>query len=153
MQSQRTLGTALRHLLSLLDDELAEIYRADGLNYRPRYTPIVRTLQEIGPASIKQIARHAGMTHSAVSQTITQMSAAGWVSADRGLDGRERIVALTPSLISILPQLETRWRATNAAASSLDEDLSYPLTRLVAETIEALERRSFSERIRAEEKM
>jgi len=151
MHSQRTLGTALRHLLSLLDDELARIYRADGLDYRPRYTPIVRALREIGPASIKQIAAHAGMTHSAVSQTITQMTSAGWVSADRGADGRERIVGLTPELIGILPLLEKRWQATNAAASTLDRELPYALTKLVADAIEALEQRPFSTRIREEE--
>ena len=79
MIQNRTLGTALRHLLALLDDDLETLYRADGLGYRPRYTPIVRALIAEDGLSIRAIAALAGITHSAVSQTITQMKRDGWV--------------------------------------------------------------------------
>lgn len=147
MEEKRTLGTVLRHLLALLDDELESIYSADGLDYRPRFTPVVRALQKTGSGSIKQIAAHAGMTHSAVSQTVAQMTRSGWLVMKRGKDGRERIVTATPKLLGALPRLEQRWHATNAAASALDRELSHSLSTLVAEAIAALEKRSFSERI------
>lgn len=144
---QPTLGTALRHLLNLLDGDLEQLYAADGLGYRPRYTPIVKALRALGPASIRQIAAHARMTHSAVSQSVAQMKRGGWVATARGEDARESIIAATPRLTRALPLLERRWAATNAAAAALDAELSTPLSASVAEAIAALERKTFHARI------
>jgi DNA-binding MarR family transcriptional regulator len=142
-----TLGTLLRHLIEKLDGAVEESYAESGLDYRPRYTPIVRALIESGPASIRTISRSAGITHSAVSQTVSQMIERGLVQFESGGDARERIVALTPAAKAMLPKLQQHWRATNAAADALDTELSMPLSDLLREAIEALDRRSFAQRI------
>jgi DNA-binding MarR family transcriptional regulator len=142
-----TLGTLLRHVLELLDGAVEEAYRRSGLAYRPRYTPVVRALLALGPSAIRALAGHAGMTHSAVSQTVSQMKRDGLVELRPGEDARERIVALTPAAQAMVPELERRWAATNAAARALDAELSVPLSRVLAETIERLQERSFAERI------
>jgi DNA-binding MarR family transcriptional regulator len=142
-----TLGTMLRHLVDTLDGAVEQAYARSGLDYRPRYTPIVRVLIDAGPASIQTIAQCAGITHSAVSQTVSQMVKRGLVSLQASSDARERIVALTPEGEAMVPALERHWAATNAAARALDEELSAPLSELLREAIEALERRPFTERI------
>ena len=68
------LGTLLRHLLELLDGDVQRAYDELGLDYRPRYTPVVAALLDLGPSSIQDIARAAGITHSAASQTVAQMA-------------------------------------------------------------------------------
>lgn len=141
------LGTLLRHLIEALDGAVEEAYGRAGLDYRPRYTPIVRVLIEIGPASIRAISQRAGTTHSAVSQTVSQMRKAGLVRLRPGGDARERVVALTPRAEAMVPRLERHWAATSAAARGLDDELSAPLSVLVREAIAALERRPFAERI------
>jgi len=88
-----------------------------------------------------------GITHSAVSQTVSQMRKRGLVSFRSGGDARERIVCLTPKAEAMVPALKTHWAATNAAAKRLDRELSMPLTELIGEAIRALERRTFIERI------
>jgi DNA-binding MarR family transcriptional regulator len=142
-----TLGTLLRHLIEQLDGAVEESYALSGLDYRPRYTPIVRALIECGPASIRAISRSAGITHSAVSQTVAQMQERGLVQFESGGDARERIVALTPAAKTMIPRLQQHWRATNAAADVLDSELSAPLSKLLREAIAALERRPFAQRI------
>lgn len=142
-----TLGTLLRHLLKLLDGAVEQAYTRSGLDYRPRYTPIVRALIHGGPASIRAISARARITHAAVSQTVAQMEERGLVALHPGDDARERIVALTPEAEAMVPLLERQWAVTNAAARSLDEELSVPLSDLLREAIEALERLPFSERI------
>jgi DNA-binding MarR family transcriptional regulator len=144
-----TLGTLLRHLIEQLDGAVEESYALAGLDYRPRYTPIVRALIESGPTSIRAISRTAGITHSAVSQTVAQMMERGLVQFESGGDARERIVALTPAAKAMVPKLQQHWRATNAAADALDGELSMPLSKLLRETIEALDRCSFAQRIEA----
>jgi DNA-binding MarR family transcriptional regulator len=147
------LGTRLRHLLELLDGDVASIYPALGLDagFRPRFTPVVRTLAASGPASIRELAAALGVTHSAASQTVARMAAQGLVELAPGdADARQRIVRLTPAARDLLPALETEWTATVTAARALEAELPYPLSRLVDEALAALSRRPMRERIAAE---
>lgn len=147
-----TLGTLLRHLVELLDGAVQDAYRGLPLDYRPRYTPIVRTLLAQGPASIRTIAGAAGVTHSAASQTVAQMARAGLVTLGQSDDGRERIVALTEAAHAIVPALRRQWAATEAAAQTLEAELAMPLSALVRDAIAALEQRPFAERLAAASK-
>ncbi|WP_165185354.1 MarR family winged helix-turn-helix transcriptional regulator [Caulobacter soli] len=142
-----TLGTLLRHLIETLDGAVEDAYRASGLDYRPRYTPVVKALTALGPVSIRVISRQAGISHSAASQTVSQMVREGLVALSPGIDGRERIVALTPRAQAMLPAVTRQWRAVNAAAAGLDAELSAPLSGLLVEAIAALERKTFGDRI------
>ena len=147
MLHSMTLGTSLRHVLGLLDGDVQRAYEAAGLDYRPRFTPVVRALVGLGPQSIRAIAVHSGLTHSAVSQTVAAMAKAGLVTCAAGRDERERIVTAAPRLIAMVPVLERIWAATNAAAADLDDELAYPLSGIVAEAIAALEAKPFGERV------
>jgi DNA-binding MarR family transcriptional regulator len=144
-----TLGTLVRRLIELLDGEVEAAYAAAGLAWRPRYTPVLRALLALGPASIKALAGQIGISHSAVSQTVAQMKKDELVTLEPGADGRERIVALTANAQAMLPALRRQWAATNAAADALDAELSAPLSGVVAEAIAALSRRPFGDRIAA----
>ncbi len=148
-RANATLGTLLRHLIEKLDGAVEQSYVESGLAYRPRYTPVMRALIESGPASIRSISRSAGITHSAASQTVAQMVENGLVRLEQGSDARERIVALTPAAKKMIPKLEQHWRATNDAARILDSELSMPLSDLLREAIDALDRASFGKRIDA----
>ena len=144
----RGLGTLLRHLIELLDGDVEQAYRDLGLPYRPRFTPVVRALMESEPRSIRDIADHSGLTHSAVSQTVAEMSRAGLVSLvwDKA-DGRARLARLTERCRGMLPRLKRQWDATNSAADGLDQELSGSLREVVTEAIAALERSPFRKRI------
>lgn len=144
-----TLGTLVRHLIELLDGEVESAYVAAGLDWRPRYTPLLRALMRLGPVSIKTLALQIGISHSAVSQTVAQMRAARLLALRPGVDARERIVALTPKAVKMIPALQRQWAATNAAAAQLDAELSSPLSVLLDEAITALHQRPYGERIAA----
>ncbi|SCG53695.1 MarR family winged helix-turn-helix transcriptional regulator [Micromonospora halophytica] len=142
------LGTRLRHLLELLDGDVAAVYADLGLpGFRPRYTPVVRALADAGPQSIRELAQATGVTHSAASQTVAQMTKDGLVTLTAGADARQRIVRLTTKAESLLPVLDAEWAATAAAARRFEAELSYPLSRLVDEALAALRRRSMRQRI------
>lgn len=142
------LGTQLRHLIELLDGAVGRHYAAAGLSdYRPRFTPVVRVLHDRRQATIKEIAALAAVTHSAASQTVAEMVKAGFVETVSGSDARERLVSLSGKARAMLPDLQRLWQATDAAATALDAELSYPLARLLQETVVALDRCSFDARI------
>ncbi len=142
------LGTRLRHLLDLLDGDVSAVYEDLGLHgFRPRFAPVIRVLAASGPSSIRDLARAIGVTHSAASQTVAQMAGQDFVSLTPGQDARQRIVHLTSKAESLLPTLDAEWAATTEAATRLEAELSFPLSRLVSEALDALHRRPMRQRI------
>ncbi len=142
------LGTRLRHLLELLDGAVSESYAIAGLDYRPRYTPVMRVLIAHDLCTIGQIAEAAGITQPAATQTIALMVKQGLISSAAGAeDGRQRMIRLTDKGRALVPQLQACWLATSAAAASLDEDLATPLSEAIENAIRALEAKPFGQRI------
>jgi DNA-binding MarR family transcriptional regulator len=142
------LGTRVRHLLDLLDGAVAEAYAREGLNWRPRYTPVMRALLAAEPRTVGEIADAAGITQPAATQTVSLMIRDGLVSSAAGAtDARRRMIRLTPAGRAIVPRLQACWGATAAAAAGLDAELAHPLAQALAEAIAALERKSFAERL------
>lgn len=149
MVEPATLGTLLRRLIEKLDGAVEQAYVEAGLDYRPRYTPILRALVAEGPASINVLSRRTGFTHSATGQTAHQMARAGLISLSPGRDARERVAALTAHAEGILPQLQQVWTATEAAARTIDDELGLSLPDILERTLTLLDQLSFSERHRA----
>jgi len=142
------LGTRLRHVLELLDGDVAQVYADLGLSdYRPRFSPVVRALVQLGPSSIRDLARAIGVTHSAASQTVAQMSRCALVALEPGADARRRIVRLTGRARSLLPVINAEWAATGAAVGEMDAELPVPLGEMLAAILRAAERRPLRERI------
>jgi DNA-binding MarR family transcriptional regulator len=138
----------LRHLLDLLEGDLATIYPDLGLDgYRPRFTPVVRALAALGPLSIRDLALAVGVTHSAASQTVSQLTRRGLVALDVGEDARQRIVRLTEQGSALLPVLAAEWAVAETAVAELDAELPCPLDEVVTAALRALERRPFRQRI------
>jgi DNA-binding MarR family transcriptional regulator len=143
------LGTQLRHLIELLDGAVQQAYVDAGLDYRPRYTPVMRILAQQQSATIGQLAELAGITQPAVTQTVALMKKEGLLLvAAGGEDGRQRVVRLSHEGEALLPRLQACWQATSRAADSLDTELEFPLSECLAQAIAVLGQRSFGERIR-----
>jgi MarR family transcriptional regulator, organic hydroperoxide resistance regulator len=144
------LGTQLRHLIELLDGAVAASYEEAGIDYRPRYTPVMRALAKDAPLTVSQIAQAAGITQPAATQTVALMLKEDLVATmPSPTDARQKLVRLSARGQALLPQLQRCWAATKAAADSLDADLPYPLSATLAQAIEALDRQPFGARIRA----
>lgn len=142
------LGTQLRHLIELLDGAVGAAYEELGLDYRPRYTPIMRALLEREPCTVSQIAEVAGITQPAATQTVNLMRKAGLVETETGSeDGRQKLVRLSHRGRALVPELQRCWAATRGAAESLEAEMPHSLSETLAAAIAALARKSFGERI------
>lgn len=142
------LGTQLRHLIELLDGAVQQSYVEAGLDYRPRYTPVMRALAQQRSATIGELAQMAGITQPAATQTVALMKKEGLlVVVAGGEDARRREVRLSQQGEAMLPRLQACWQATKRAADGLDADLPFPLSECLAQAIAMLEQRSFGERI------
>jgi len=140
----------LRLLLDAMDADIARVYadaRIEGL--KPNWVMELLRLHARGPMTITQLAASVARTHSAMSQKVAAMRAAGWVRTTAGGDARSKQVMLTGKARRVIGRLAAEWRATEAAVAELEAELPYPLSRVVTDIEEALRHRSFHDRIAA----
>lgn len=140
------LGELLRHLTELVDSGASLAYERDGLNYKPRYTPIMRCLGR-GITTVSEITDAVNITQGAVSQTIKLMEADGLLTREPAADTRSFILTLTSSGQELLRHLEKHWQATFGAIRTLEQEIDHPVREVLVAAIRALDTRDFSERI------
>src|ERR1700751_3583993 len=109
-----------RLLQAAMDAEIARVYAERHVHeLKPRYVLGLLPPPARGPLTITELAQSVQRTHSAVSQKVAAMRAAGWVRTTAGPDARSKKVALTPKAARITSQMGAEWRATEAAVAEL----------------------------------
>jgi DNA-binding MarR family transcriptional regulator len=135
-------------VLSGIDDEIARVYAENGIpDLKPTWAMEIIRLHVRGPMTIAELARSVERTHSAMSQKVAAMRAAGWLETSPGPDARSKKVTLTPKAERIAAKLAAEWRATEASITELEAEIPYPLTRVADDIAAALARQSFHDRI------
>jgi DNA-binding MarR family transcriptional regulator len=138
----------LRLLQQRMDADIARIYtEAQITGLKPSFVMELLRLHARGPMTITELADSVQRTHSAVSQKVAAMRAAGFVRTAAGSDARTRKVTLTTKARKIIGKLAAEWRATEAAVAEIEAEIPYPLSRVVIDIERALHRKSFHDRI------
>jgi DNA-binding MarR family transcriptional regulator len=146
--TEQSLWRPLFRLTGAMDDEIARVYAENGIDdLKPTWVAEILRLHARGPMTIAELARSIDRTHSAMSQKVAAMRAAGWVSTGAGPDARSKKVALTPKAEKIADKLSAEWRATEASIAEIEAEIPYPLSRVADDLREALRRKSFHDRI------
>lgn len=141
------LGTFRASLDAMASDVAATLVELGLADHRPRFSTVIRVVAADGPSTIRHITRRMGTTHSAGSQTVSEMASRGLVELHSGSDARQRLVHLTRKARRLRPVIDAEWAATSAAVRDLGAELSAPLDVIARELTEALRRRSFRDRI------
>ena len=138
----------LRLLQSAMDAEIARVYaEAQITGLKPSWVMELLRLHARGPMTITELAGSGQRTHSAMSQKVAAMRAAGWVATTAGTDARSKVVTLTAKARSVTGRLAAEWQATEAALEELEQEIPYPLSQAVTDIERALEHKSFRGRI------
>ncbi|OYW15196.1 MAG: MarR family transcriptional regulator [Hydrogenophilales bacterium 12-64-6] len=140
------LGELLRYVGELVELGAEEHYREMSLNYRARYTPVLRALNA-GAETVTDITARSHLTQGAISQTIGLMEADGLILREALDDGRKSRIRLTPLGRKLVKKLEQHWIATFAAIESLEQEIGYPIRQVLTDTAEALKSKGFSARL------
>lgn len=142
------LGELLRYVGELVEQGAEEHYRGMRLNYRARYTPVLRALQA-GAQTVTDITLRTHLTQGAISQTVALLEGDGLIARHAVNDGRKSGIQLTADGRTLVGQLEQHWAATFAAIAHLENEIGHPLRQALEGAAQALERQGFSARIAA----
>src|SRR5579859_4301956 len=104
-----------------MDADIARIYaEAQITGLTPSMVMELLRLHARGPMTITELADSVQRTHSAISQKVAAMRAAGLVRTVPGADARSKRVTLTAKAGRIIGLLAAEWRATEAAIAELE---------------------------------
>lgn len=145
------LGELLRHLIEIVDRGSEAHYEESGIDFRPRFTPIMRALAQ-GPCTVNDITAQIQITQGAVSQTLALMEKEKLVNRKVGrVDTRQTIVSLTRKGEELLSALEHQWAVRFHAIEKLERETQVPLRAELMKVIAALDQYSFAQRLAAAE--
>jgi DNA-binding MarR family transcriptional regulator len=142
------LGELLRYVGELVEQGAEEHYRTMSLNYRARYTPVLRALRA-GAQTVTDITARTRLTQGAISQTVALLEGDGLIVRHAVNDGRKSGIQLTEAGRLLVDKLEQHWVATFAAIAALEEEIGHPLRQALESAAQALEKQGFSARITA----
>ncbi|WP_262692176.1 bifunctional helix-turn-helix transcriptional regulator/GNAT family N-acetyltransferase [Kordiimonas aestuarii] len=145
------IGTRMRRLSEQMSADADRVYKEAGTDFRVSYFYVIYALFERGSMPISEIARLAGFSHSAVSQTVKRLGKFGWVETLSTEDGRQKLVTLTDDGKKLVDDVKPFWfaleRAVKAAMAEADVDLLAALDGLES----ALKSKSMYDRLREEQ--
>lgn len=147
MKNKPGLGELLRYVAELVDSGSAATYRDMTLDYRPRYTPILRAMVS-GACTVTEITGQTSLTQGAVSQSVSMMEQDGILIKSPLQDGRKSSLRLTEKGQQLITVLQSHWETLFTAIDQLEKEIGYPLISVLQKTAGALERQGFDERIR-----
>ncbi|MCP3063667.1 MarR family transcriptional regulator [Myxococcus sp. K38C18041901] len=145
------LGELLRYVTELLDGGSEERYADLGINYRARYTPVLRAIAA-GAVTVTEITELTRLTQGAVSQTTGLLIEEGLLTRAPMSDGRKSELRLTTRGKALLARVSEQWGAIFSALDELEQEIGHPLRQVLSDTAEALERRGFADRLRMRSK-
>jgi len=116
------IGTRFRRLLEHMTSDADRLYEEAELNFKVSYFYPLYALNIRGPMPIADIAKLAGFSHSAVSQTVKKLATEGLLETKRAEDGRQKTVSLTPIGEKLIHDLQPYWHALEKSVKDVAKE-------------------------------
>ncbi len=143
------IGTRLRLLSERLARDAAQVYRHYGLDFEPRWFPVLYALMETDGQSVSELTQSTGQSQVSVSQIIKAMAAHSLVQLrPSAADGRKTVVRLTVSARARLPALRQQIGDVGTVMDAVMGATSHNLWLALDQFEAQLDQKGFFERVR-----
>jgi MarR family transcriptional repressor of mepA len=144
------IATRLQRLSENLRKDGTLIYKAHGIDFEPKYFPVVFVLHYKPLLSIVQVAEEIGYSHPSTISLLKDLEQKGLVeSRKHENDDRRRMVRLTAKGNALVKKIQPIWQVMNRALSELLATKHNLLTALT-EVEQRLEEQGFYQRAKKE---
>jgi GNAT superfamily N-acetyltransferase/DNA-binding MarR family transcriptional regulator len=140
------IGSRLKRLSERFNQEVAIIYKQQGIDFEPRWFPVFHYLS-LGEAAIMDIAKAIEVTHPAVNQTASELLSARLIEqVTDPNDKRRRLLSLSKKGKKLFNDTQPSWRALKVSINESIEDSGQNLLTAISELERALDGKSLPER-------
>ena len=140
------MATRLQRLSEQLRKDGALIYKANGIDFEPKWFPVIYTLHLKPVLSVVEIANEIGYTHPSTISLLKELEKIKLIRSRRDkADERKRLIQLTTKGQELVKRMQPVWKIIIAAQHEL---INTPnnLMLAIAEVEEQMKQRSFFER-------
>ena len=142
------ISTRLQRLSDQLRKDGLLIYKANGIDFEPKWFPVVYSLHRRPVLSVVEIATEIGYSHPSTISLLKELEKQKLIRSGRDkTDERRRLLRLTDKGKALVTQMEPVWTIMTAAIKELT-DTANNLMQAIDEVEAQMKRQSFFERAR-----
>lgn len=138
------VSTRLQRLADQLRKDGALIYAHFGLEFEPKYWPILYTLSHKASMGVIDLANEIGYAHPSVIALVREMEQKKWLVGRKDKsDSRRRLLTLSPFAQDLVYRMQPAWEVIREALEQICEGQT-PLLKAIAEVEARVAQESFS---------
>ncbi|MBV8251574.1 MAG: MarR family transcriptional regulator [Chitinophaga sp.] len=142
------ISTRLQRLADQLRKDGQLIYKAHGIEFEPKWFPVIYTLQQKGQLSVMEIAVEIGYTHPSTISLLKELEKEKLIRSKKDKqDERKRLLSLTEKGEELIQQMKPVWKRMQQALTSLLHTENN-LMAAIHEVEQQMEQKGFFERER-----
>ena len=140
------IATRLQRLSDQLRKDGVLIYKANGIDFEPKWFPVIYTLHLRSVLSVVEIANEIGYTHPSTISLLKELEKVKLIRSKKDTtDERKRLIQLTPKGQELIEQMKPVWDLMIAALTELTTTQNN-LLLAISEVEEQMKRLSMFER-------
>ncbi|WP_249219721.1 MarR family winged helix-turn-helix transcriptional regulator [Chitinophaga sp. HK235] len=140
------ISTRLQRLGELLRKDGQQIYKAHGIDFEPKWFPVIYSLHANESLSVVEIANEIGYTHPSTISLLKELEAKKLVRSRKDkTDTRKRMISLTEKGQQLVTQMKPVWDIITAALNDLTNS-THNIMNAVNEVEARFKEKSFFER-------
>lgn len=116
------LATRLQRLSENLRKHGAEVYKACGIQFDPKWFPVIYALHQKKTLSVVELAREIGYTHPSTISLLKELNKEKLVrSKKHPQDERKRLLQLSPGGQALVARMQPVWHRLTQAITQLTD--------------------------------
>ncbi len=140
------IATRLQRLSDQLRKDGVLIYKANGIDFEPKWFPVIYTLHLRSVLSVVEIANEIGYTHPSTISLLKELEKVKLIRSKKDkTDERKRLIQLTPKGQELIEQMKPVWDVMIATLTELTATQNN-LLLAIGEVEEQMKRLSMLER-------
>lgn len=140
------ISTRLQRLAEQLRKEGVLIYKANNIEFEPKWFPVIYTLHFKPVLSVVEIATEIGYTHPSTISLLKELEKEKLIRSKKDkADERKRLIMLTTKGQELIERMKPVWEIIKAAAAEI-ADTQNNLMKAISEAEEKLKQQSFLDR-------
>ncbi|WP_315056127.1 MarR family transcriptional regulator [Chryseobacterium indoltheticum] len=141
------LSTRLQRLSEQLRKDGALVYKEFGIDFEPKWFPVIFTLHHKNLLSVVEIANEIGYTHPSTISLLKELEKQQMIISKKDkTDERKRLIELAPKGIELIEKMNPVWEIISKVLVEIADNENH-LLKAINEAEEKIAKHSFLQRV------
>jgi MarR family transcriptional repressor of mepA len=141
------LSTRLQRLSEQIRKDGAIVYKEFGIDFEPKWFPVIFTLHHKKILSVVEIANEIGYTHPSTISLLKELEKEKMILSKKDKsDERKRLIELAPKGLELIEQMKPVWELISKVLGEIADNENH-LLKAINEAEEKIASQSFLQRM------